>query len=362
MLAAPFEKEVVISCENLHKTYLLGVEGVPALRGVSFDIFRGEFLVIYGTSGGGKSTLLNVLGTIDAATKGNLSLLNARVTDRTPDALLARLRCRHIGFVFQSFNLLSTMTAEENVALPMIIAGDRSPSEIKERARQLLTDVGLGHRFTHTPGQLSGGEQQRVTIARALANNPEILFLDEPTGDLDTLNTHLVMSILLDLNRNKGLTMVMVTHDVYMKQYAHRVMHLRDGKIHTLESIPTEASDAAITHLKEEIATAEERRAYLRDHPPGLVSVTRMPTDYATYRGAAPIGQASAAHGFAAAGAKRVAHPFENPLLLDKLFGHAWQTPNEAEQHHPEQHQQQQRQQPQQHNGRGNDDVEMQPR
>ena len=244
------EEEVVISCENIHKTYLLGVEGVAALRGISVDVYRGELLIIYGTSGGGKSTLLNVLGTIDTPTKGNLAVMNSRITDQTEDALMARLRCKKVGFVFQSFNLLGTMTAEENVALPMIIAGELTGSEITERARQLLTEVGLGHRLNSLASQLSGGEQQRVTIARAMANNPEVLLMDEPTGDLDTKNTELVMNILLSLNRSRQLTMVMVTHDVYMKQYANRVLYLRDGRLHKIETIGAEVREKSFSELQ----------------------------------------------------------------------------------------------------------------
>ena len=272
----------IVACENIHKTYLLGVEGVPALRGVTVSVARGDFVVVYGTSGGGKSTLLNVLGTIDVPTKGNLLLLGHRITDRTPDAELARLRCHHVGFVFQSFNLLSTMTAIDNVSLPMIIAGKKSRARIRRRAEKLLRAVGLQHRFDHFPSMLSGGEQQRVTIARSLANKPELLLLDEPTGDLDTKNTHLVMKILLDLNNNtsvmndsdtdseeetsssqelntvkqgKGLTMVMVSHDVYMKQYADKVLYLRDGKVANVEVVDPMVRRAA----------EEELNAYVKD-------------------------------------------------------------------------------------------------
>lgn len=282
--ASSSDDDDIAACENIHKTYLLGVEGVPALRGVSVSVTRGDFVVVYGTSGGGKSTLLNVLGTIDVPTKGNLLLLGHRITDRTPDAELARLRCHHVGFVFQSFNLLSTMTALDNVSLPMIIAGKRSRAKIRQRAEKLLRAVGLGHRMEHFPSMMSGGEQQRVTIARSLANKPELLLLDEPTGDLDSKNTHIVMKILLDLNNNtsvmndsdsdgeeggssttgtndsqqelqrvgaskskKGLTMVMVSHDVYMKQYADKVLYLRDGKVANMEIV-----DPAVRRAAEE--------------------------------------------------------------------------------------------------------------
>jgi putative ABC transport system ATP-binding protein len=321
--------EVVISCENVHKTYLLGVEGVAALRGVSVDVYGGELLVIYGTSGGGKSTLLNVLGTIDTPTKGNLAIFDARITDRTPDRVLAGLRNKKVGFVFQSFNLLSTMSAEDNVALPMIIAGERSAAEIKARARDLLRQVGLGHRLGHYPSMLSGGEQQRVTIARALANDPDILLLDEPTGDLDTVNTHLVLSILMRLNREHRLTMAMVTHDVYMKQYAHRVLYLRDGKVFRVEQVDPATREQAVADLEETVARDKEHQAARRggENPAGAVGgspsaadtpgfnlsgqntqqrvVVRQPGFYKTYS--------------AKASPDRFMHT-DRPALFDKLF------------------------------------------
>ena len=290
-------RDIVVSSENIHKTYLLGVEGVPALRGVSVDVYRGELLVIYGTSGGGKSTLLNVLGTIDVPTKGNLALFGGRVTDRTPDAALAAIRNKKVGFVFQAFNLLSTMNAVDNVALPMVIAGERTAADIQERAKALLRQVGLGHRLTHFPDQLSGGEQQRVTIARALANDPELLLLDEPTGDLDTRNTHLVLSILMELNRRQGLTMAMVTHDVYMKAYASRILYLRDGRVSRIEECDPAARDAAIADLNATVARENaEAAARAAGHDVGAVAKTtsevRRPSDYGTY---SPVAREKAA-------------------------------------------------------------------
>lgn len=258
---------------------------MPALRGVDVDVRDGEFLVIYGTSGGGKSTLLNVLGTIDTPTKGNLFLFGKRITDQTPDSDLAALRCRRVGFVFQSFNLLSTMNALDNVSMPMLIEGKLSASEIKKRATALLGEVGLDHRLKHFPSMLSGGEQQRVTIARALANNPEILFLDEPTGDLDTKNTLLIMNILLTLNRQRGLTMVMVSHDVYMKQYAHRVLYIRDGKVHNVEEVHREVRERAWEELQAALVdikkVEEDKRA--------AVSEVRDPEHYNTFSAQCPF-------------------------------------------------------------------------
>jgi putative ABC transport system ATP-binding protein len=172
--------ETIVSVKNVHKTYLLGVEGVPALRGVSLDIKRGEFLVILGKSGSGKTSLLNLLGTIDKPTKGDLVLCGTTVNSKTTDDGLAYLRLKNIGFVFQSFNLISSMTAVENVELPMVLDGSWTREQIHSRAVRLLERVGMGKRLDHVPSQLSGGEQQRVTIARAVANQPDILLLDEP--------------------------------------------------------------------------------------------------------------------------------------------------------------------------------------
>jgi putative ABC transport system ATP-binding protein len=171
----------IILANNIHKTYLLGVEGITALRGINLHITRGEFIIILGTSGGGKTSLLNILGTIDKPTKGEIYIESQRISSETSDAEFANLRLNHIGFVFQSFNLIPNMTAAENIQLPMILKGNQSNKLIKQRAEFLLKRVGLADRGDHLPSQLSGGEQQRVTIARAIANNPSILLLDEPT-------------------------------------------------------------------------------------------------------------------------------------------------------------------------------------
>jgi len=227
----------IIVVKNIHKTFLLGVEGIPALRGVSMRIKRGEFITILGKSGGGKTSLLNILGTIDKPTKGELVICGKHINSKTSDPEFAHLRLRKLGFVFQTFNLISSMTAQENVALPMILDGRRTNEQINTRAKALLGRVGMGTRVGHLPSQLSGGEQQRVTIARAVANHPEILLLDEPTGDLDTNNSHIIMQLLIELNRQEHITMVMVTHDQNLKHYAHRVVHMMDGKIFKIESV-----------------------------------------------------------------------------------------------------------------------------
>jgi putative ABC transport system ATP-binding protein len=244
-------QEDLIVAENIHKTYLLGVEGVPALRGVSLRIKRGEFIVILGKSGGGKTSLLNILGTIDKPTKGELKICGTKITASTADQAFASLRLNRIGFVFQTFNLVSTMTALENVCLPMTLKGTMTRGAIIARAKELLGRVGMASRIEHLPSQLSGGEQQRVTIARSVANSPAVLLLDEPTGDLDTKNTHTVLKLLMDLNRKEKITCIMVTHDTGLKSYAHRVVHMLDGKIHRIEENEKAKRDAADAELEE---------------------------------------------------------------------------------------------------------------
>eukprot|EP00286_Rhodomonas_abbreviata_P013881 CAMPEP_0181334800 /NCGR_PEP_ID=MMETSP1101-20121128/26469_1 /TAXON_ID=46948 /ORGANISM="Rhodomonas abbreviata, Strain Caron Lab Isolate" /LENGTH=293 /DNA_ID=CAMNT_0023444833 /DNA_START=67 /DNA_END=945 /DNA_ORIENTATION=- len=243
------EKDDVVVVDNCHKTYLLGLEGVAALRGVSMRIKRGEFVMLFGTSGGGKSTLLNILGTIDKPTKGNVVVCGTRICDSTKDSDLAALRLHKLGFVFQTFNLISQLTALENVEVPLTLHGSLSKPERRARCKELLKAVGMGDRLGHVPSQMSGGEQQRVTIARAIVNWPEILLLDEPTGDLDTKNTDIVMRILVELNRKHGITMVMVTHDVHLREFADRILHMRDGKVAREELIPREKKDAAVEAL-----------------------------------------------------------------------------------------------------------------
>jgi len=204
-----------------------------------------------GKSGGGKTSLLNIMGTIDRPTKGHVVIDMHKVTSSTTDSELANIRLRTLGFVFQSFNLISSMTALQNVSLPMILDGRLSTEQIKARATALLSGVGLAGRLDHLPSQLSGGEQQRVTIARALANHPPLLLLDEPTGDLDSKTARLVLSILMRLNRKHGLSLVLVTHDQDIRNLAHRVLHVNDGKIVREELVPAEVrqeAEAALQH------------------------------------------------------------------------------------------------------------------
>ena len=228
----------VVELEGVKKHYRLpgSEEAVKALDGISlapqdeyYPVRQGEFVMLRGPSGGGKTSLLNVIGTIDRATEGTLELFGQRIDQKTKDADLSRLRLEKIGFVFQTFNLLSQQSAFENVELPMTILSKLDRKERKRKARELLRLVGLQDRENHLPSELSGGEQQRVTIARSLANDPVLLLLDEPTGDLDTRNTIQIMDLLLEINRTLGVTMIMVSHNPDLETYADRVLYIRNG-------------------------------------------------------------------------------------------------------------------------------------
>jgi putative ABC transport system ATP-binding protein len=208
----------------------MGSSTVRALDGVSLRVERGEFVALLGTSGSGKSTLLNLIAGLDHATDGSLRVFDHDLA-RLSRADLSLHRRNHVGIIFQSFNLISTMTASENVSLSMMFAGV-SKSERNRRAEQLLASVGLGGRQDHRPRELSGGEQQRVAIARALANTPELLLADEPTGNLDSRTSGEIMSLLTQLNERDGKTVIMVTHDARLaERYAHRTITMLDGVV-----------------------------------------------------------------------------------------------------------------------------------
>ena len=246
-------EEDVIVLRNIHKTYLIGIEGVPALRGVSLTVKKGEFVIIFGTSGGGKTTMLNIIGTIDTPSRGDIKIFDKLIKSDTPDQDLSNIRLNNISFVFQSFNLFQNLNVLENVEMPMKIKGKLSYKKIKERALYLIDKVGLTNRINHFPNQLSGGEQQRVTIARALVNSPDILLLDEPTGDLDTKNADIVMSLLLELNLLHGITMIMVTHDVSLKNFGQKIVRVIDGKIHHEIDVPIKDRKECIRQLYERL-------------------------------------------------------------------------------------------------------------
>ena len=218
--------EFIVQLEDVHKSFVMGKEAVPALRGVSLDVKRGEILCMMGPSGSGKTTLLNIVGGLDTPSRGHVVVDGENVVALNEEKL-ARLRLRKMGFVFQNFNLLGNFTAMENVQVPMVLLGKRDPT----RAKELLKLVGLGDRMTHYPSELSGGQQQRVAIARALANDPPLIIGDEMTGDLDTQTSYEVMGLLDTLNKERGTTVVYVTHDPRMSSFAHRVINMRDGRL-----------------------------------------------------------------------------------------------------------------------------------
>ena len=218
----------LIETRDLWKTYVMGSEQIHALRGVSIDIERGEYVAIMGPSGSGKSTLMNLIGCLDTPTKGTY-LLNGKHVSEMNDNELARIRNEEIGFVFQTFNLLPRATALHNVELPLVYAGV-SATDREARARGALERVELGDRMTHRPNELSGGQRQRVAIARALVNNPSILLADEPTGNLDSKTGAEIMSLFAKLHM-AGNTIVLVTHEADVAAFAHRTIHIRDGQV-----------------------------------------------------------------------------------------------------------------------------------
>ena len=227
-------KKPVITIEEMTKLYKLGEHEVRALNGVSLTIYEGEFVAIMGPSGSGKSTMMNMLGALDKPTRGRYILGGEDVSQLNDDAL-ADIRNRKIGFVFQNFNLLSRTPAIEQVELPLVYAGK---SQRRQKAQAALELVGLGDRLDHKPSELSGGQQQRVAIARALVNEPDIILADEPTGNLDSKSGTEIMRIFQELNRERGITIIFVTHDPWIARHTRRVVTLADGLILRDETIP----------------------------------------------------------------------------------------------------------------------------
>lgn len=218
----------LIEIQEIARQYTIGTETIHALKSVSLNIKKGEFVALMGPSGSGKSTLMNILGCLDTPNYGDYILNGINVSDMTDDEL-AEVRNKEIGFVFQTFNLLPKSTALENVALPLIYAGIKQ-SVREEKATQALNSVGLGNRVDHRPNELSGGQRQRVAVARALINNPSIILADEPTGNLDTKTSIEIMGLLEEIH-SKGNTIILVTHEEDIAQHAHRIVRMRDGLI-----------------------------------------------------------------------------------------------------------------------------------
>lgn len=222
-------QKVIIRLQNVWKTYTMGDIEVHALKDVSLKIHKGEFVAITGSSGSGKSTMMNLVGCLDKPTKGDI-FLDDRNIAHLSESRLSEIRGKKIGFVFQQFNLIPTLSAVENVMLPMEFQ-DVSSSKIKERAEKIMGLVGLKDRMYHKPTELSGGQMQRVAIARSLSNNPEVVLADEPTGNLDSNTGEYILNFLQDLHKQDGKTIIMVTHDRNLVRYAERIIQLKDGII-----------------------------------------------------------------------------------------------------------------------------------
>jgi putative ABC transport system ATP-binding protein len=220
--------EIVIELRNIIRDFKLGSQTVHVLKGINLDIKKGEYVALMGPSGSGKSTLMNLLGCLDTPTSGSYKLAGRDVS-QMKDNDLAEIRNKEIGFVFQTFNLIPRQTALQNVALPLVYAGEKKEARISQ-AKNILDEVGLSDRMDHRPNQLSGGQRQRVAIGRALVNSPSIILADEPTGNLDSTTSLEIMKLFDDIHKN-GNTLIVVTHEEEIARYAHRIIRLRDGMI-----------------------------------------------------------------------------------------------------------------------------------
>ncbi len=237
-------EDIIIKVEDVKKLYVTGDEELWALKGISLDIYRGEFISIMGPSGSGKSTLFNQIGALDVPTEGRVFFEGESVFDLS-ESRQAWFRCNKIGYIFQTFNLISVMSALQNVTLPMVFQGT-GPEEANERGKAILERVGLGHRLHHKPFELSGGQQQRVAIARSLANEPMVILADEPTGNLDTRTGGEIINLLKELNRDQNVTIVCSTHDPKMLASSERVVWIEDGRL----SRVTTASEFELEKMK----------------------------------------------------------------------------------------------------------------
>jgi len=244
----------VLQAVDLHKVYQMGDVEVPALRGVNLSVHRGEFAAVMGPSGSGKSTLLHLLGGLDRPTQGEVILAGTPMSKLDDDALSV-LRRRQIGFIFQSFNLVPMLTAEENISLPLLVDG-RDPAEVHDRMEALLNLVLLDERRQHKPDQLSGGQKQRVAIARALISDPQIVFADEPTGNLDSQSGTVVLDLLRRVCSGMGATIVMVSHDPRASSYADHVTFLKDGLV--IDRLPNIGDGSDTSSIAKRLAELEE--------------------------------------------------------------------------------------------------------
>jgi len=225
----------IIEATDVHKIYHTGLVSVPALRGIDLCVSRGEMLAIMGPSGCGKTTLLNCLSGLDTADQGQIAIEGTLLSGMS-DRERTDYRARRMGFVFQFYNLLPVLSAVENVEMPLLVSGVRL-REARQRALEALTQVGLEERANHRPAELSGGERQRTTIARALVNRPALVWADEPTGDLDSETAHEIMNVLVELNREQGLTFILVTHDRGVGKRCKRILWMRDGRIESEQPV-----------------------------------------------------------------------------------------------------------------------------
>lgn len=224
---------IIIKVEGLRKIYRMGSEKIVALDNINLQIEKEEICCLFGTSGSGKSTLLNMLAGLEKPTRGSIIIKNLNV-EKLNEVQLAKFRQRYIGFVFQSYNLIPSLTALENVSMPLMFQGVKK-GQREKRAKEMLAAVGLADRMNHKPSEMSGGQQQRVSIARAFINRPQILFADEPTGNLDTATTLEVMDIITNIAKEYNQTLIIVTHDPEIAVYANKVVRMRDGNIHEIE-------------------------------------------------------------------------------------------------------------------------------